>query len=75
MLKPNDRKAELTRVGLSMSEIGRRLDPPASPTQVSEVVAGRRRSRRIEQAIADAIGMPIEAVFPPRHPSLAKSAA
>lgn len=67
-LTPVDRKIALIRKGVRMSEIAKRLDPPVSVNHVSKVVAGDRRSPRIEEAIADAIGLPLRRVFPPPPP-------
>lgn len=36
-----------------------------SVQHVSEVIAGRRRSARVEEAVARAIGKRVEDVFPP----------
>ncbi|MBL7075759.1 hypothetical protein ISS37_11045 [candidate division KSB1 bacterium] len=33
---------------------------------ISRVISKKRKSRRIQQAIADKIGLPVEEVFPPR---------
>jgi len=59
-----DRKAEMVRKGVRQSAIARRLN--VSSTSVSDVVSGRSRSARIEQAIAEALGLPREELFPPR---------
>lgn len=64
-LTPLDRKVALLRKRMTMSEIARRLKPPVSPNHVSKVVAGERRSPRVEAAIAEAIGLPVGRVFPP----------
>lgn len=61
-LTPQDRKAELVRKGLSMSDVARQLD--LSLNHVSKVIAGERRSPRVEQAVAELIGMPVTKVFP-----------
>lgn len=65
-LSPIDRKVELLRKGVSMSDIARQLDPPVSAHHVSRVVAGERRSPRIEAAVANAIDLPLESVFDPQ---------
>jgi transcriptional regulator with XRE-family HTH domain len=44
-------------------EIARKLN--RSPKTVSIVLTGRGRSKYIEQAVADALGMPHEKLFPP----------
>jgi len=67
-LTPLDRKVALLRAGVRMSDIARRVQPPVSANHVSKVVAGERRSPRIEAAIAEAIGLPITKVFPPAPP-------
>jgi Ner family transcriptional regulator len=58
-----ERKAKLILSGRNQLEIAEELD--VAPQHVSEVIRGDRRSRRVEQAIADAIGMPVGEVFPP----------
>lgn len=62
-IEPIDRKIELIRAGVSMAEIGRTLG--VTKEHVSMVVGGKRRSPRVETAVADAIGKPVEDVFPP----------
>lgn len=64
-----ERKAALVMAGVNMSEIAR--DCGVSAQHVSEVVAGRRRSSRIEVAVSKAIGRPVSKVFPPAHQALA----
>lgn len=61
-LTPQDRKAELVRRGLTMSDVARSLG--LSLNHVSKVIAGERRSPRVERAIAKRIGQPVESVFP-----------
>lgn len=60
-LSPLDRKAELVRRGISMSEIARRLG--VTSQHVSSVVAGKRRSPRIEEEVARSIEKPAARVF------------
>lgn len=60
-MKPADRKAELVRRGKSISSVARELD--VAPSHVNQVVNDKRRSPRVEQAIADAIEMPVHEVF------------
>jgi len=62
-MSPNDRKAELVRRGVTMTEIARELD--VVPQHVSQVISGERRSSRVEQAVADRLGLPVEQVFEP----------
>jgi SOS-response transcriptional repressor LexA len=55
-------KAELELKGLSLSALALRLG--VSPSQISQVVAGKRSSPHIRQAIAEAIARPVSEVFP-----------
>lgn len=61
-LSPRERKAELVLKGIKQADIARRLG--VAPTHVSDVVYGRRRSVRVEKAIAEALGRPAPEVFP-----------
>ena len=61
---PRQRKAALVLAGIRQSDIARRVG--VAQTHVSDVIHGRRRSRRVEAAIADALGRRVEDVFPPR---------
>jgi transcriptional regulator with XRE-family HTH domain len=63
-LAPNDRKAELVRRRVTMSEIARQLG--VSNSHVSQVIAGDRRSPAVEKAVSDALGLTVETVFGPR---------
>lgn len=60
-------KGALELRGLSLSAIARELD--VAPTTVSIVSRGIRRSRRIEAAIAQAIGCEPAALWPQRYQS------
>lgn len=60
-MTPQDRKAELVRRQKTMAEIARSLG--VTTTHVAQVVRGRHRSKRVEQAVADALGLPVEDVF------------
>ena len=59
----NDRKAALAARGLTQRGIALALDVDESA--VSHVLSGRLDSDRIKQAVAAALGMPVERVFPP----------
>lgn len=72
VLTPFERKVGLMKRGISMSEIGRSLG--ITGAQVSYVVAGQRRSPRVEIAVAEALGEPIEKVFEPREGSALQKA-
>jgi len=58
-------KGALELRGLSLSAIARELD--VAPTTVSIVSRGIRRSRRIEAAIASAIGVAPAELWPGRY--------
>ncbi|WP_420709766.1 helix-turn-helix domain-containing protein [Brevundimonas sp. SL130] len=58
-------KNALNLKGMSLSDIARSLD--VSPSSVSIVSRGFRRSKRIEQAIADALGQAPQTVWPDRY--------
>lgn len=60
-LTARDRKAELVRRGITMASIARGLGVTLSHVQA--VVSGKRRAPRVENAVAEAIGMPVEEVF------------
>lgn len=64
-----DRKAELVRRGVRQAEIARRLG--LSKPFVSDVIAGFRRSARVETAVAEALDMDPADVFPPRQSAAA----
>ncbi|RZJ19393.1 MAG: hypothetical protein EON91_01525 [Brevundimonas sp.] len=58
-------KSALGLKGLTLSDIARSLD--VTPSTVSIVSRGHRRSRRIEQAIADALGSSPAQIWPNRY--------
>lgn len=58
-------KGALSLKGVSLSDIARSLD--VTPSSVSIVSRGFRRSRRIEQAIADVLGETPQKVWPDRY--------
>lgn len=60
-MTPVEIKAELVRREQTMTAIANTLR--VSPSHVAQVVRGRRRSPRVEKAIADAIGRPVGRVF------------
>jgi hypothetical protein len=68
-LEPRDRKAELVRNNVRHTKIARDLG--YSQAYVSDVIAGNRRNPRIEAAVASAIGLPVDEVFPPREAAVA----
>lgn len=60
-MTPKERKIELLRADATMAEIARQLGLTIG--HVSQVIAGKRRSPSVEQAVAAAIGKPVERVF------------
>lgn len=59
-------KGMLQLKGTSISEVARSLG--VAPTTVTVVSKGGRRSKRIEAALAEAIGSTPEVVWPERYP-------
>jgi lambda repressor-like predicted transcriptional regulator len=64
-------KARVVEAGLNFNQIARRLK--VSPSLISHVIHGRRPSPRVRRAIADALRMPVEALWPDDN-STAKAA-
>lgn len=60
-------RAALALKGITLTSIARKLD--VKPTTITIVSKGYRRSKRIEQAIADAIGTSPAALWPSRYPA------
>ena len=58
-------KSELRIRGTSLAQIGRSLG--VSGTSMSLVGIGKHRSKRIERAIADALDLPPESIWPDRY--------
>lgn len=54
-------KAALVLRGVRQSDIARKLK--LSPAYISDVIARNRRSDRVERAVAQAIGEPVNMVF------------
>lgn len=59
-------KSALGLKGLTLSDIARGLD--VTPSTVSIVSRGFRRSRRVESAIAEALGLTCSELWPDRQP-------
>ena len=66
-------RAALALRGITLSAIARDLD--VKPTTMTIVSKGYRRSRRIEQAIAAALGTSPAQIWPERYPQIAKEDA
>ena len=71
-LDARQRKAALVLRGVSQAEIARKSGVTA--THVSDVLYGRRRSQRVERAIAEALGRTVDELFPSQvhamHPAV-----
>lgn len=61
-MHPADITATLRKAGTSQAQIARKLK--ITPTTVSQVVRGRGTSRRVQQAIARAAGVPVTTLWP-----------
>lgn len=59
-------KMRLRVAGTSLSQIARALD--VQPTTVTAVSQGQRRSRRIEEKIAEALSTTAAKLWPDRYP-------
>jgi len=68
-MTPIEIKIELLRVGVNQNQIAKKVG--TAPTLVSQVIYGIRPTRRVRQAIADAIGKPIEQLWPEENPNKA----
>ena len=67
LLRPEEIRIELfkrRKQGVSMTQIGRNLNPPCSRQAVSAVIDGEIVSRRIMEAIAASIERDERTVFP-----------
>lgn len=62
LMKPNEIKAALVLNGITATSIAKTIGLPRP--NVSETISGVRKTKRIRKAIANAIGMPVEEVFP-----------
>ena len=50
-------KAELRRKGASLCTVAAAMDPPVNVSTVSKVLHGKKSSRRVVRAIADALNL------------------
>lgn len=62
-MKPNEIRAALVLRGITVTSIADRVG--AKRPNVSMVISGARPTQRIRAAIAEAIGKPVDKVFPP----------
>ena len=64
-MSPDEIKQELRKRGLTQVMIARAVKPKVSHTQMNRVVWGRDKSPRLREAIARALNLPVDVVFPP----------
>ena len=55
-------KARLLEAGIKQVDIARQIG--VDPSAVSAIIAGRKRSRRVREAIARALGVKIQELWP-----------
>ena len=68
---PEFRRAALRRVGVSQADLAARIG--VSRQSIGLVIADHHRSRRVEDAIAEAVGVDVAALFPPSRAVAASS--
>ncbi|WP_316347662.1 hypothetical protein [Desulfuromonas acetoxidans] len=66
-MTPTERRIELLKAKTRPAQIARALH--ISPTGVYRVIDDQVTSDRIQRAIAEAINMPVEKVFPDKYPA------
>lgn len=62
-MNAHERKVELFKKKVTLAQIAREIS--VSQSHVSLVIAGRSISARVQAAIAEKIGLPVDEVFPP----------
>lgn len=55
-----DVKARLGNRNVEIKDIAARVDPPVDPSMVSHVLHGRKKSKRVMEAIAREAGLTVE---------------
>ncbi len=66
-MHPADIRATLEKQGFTQAEISASLRPPVHRTLVNKVIRGRKRSRRVEERIAEVTGIPLWTLWPQWH--------
>jgi len=61
-MKPNEIKSKMILKNITATELAKQLG--VSRPFISMTIAGDRKTRRIQEAIAAAIGEPVDRVFP-----------
>jgi lambda repressor-like predicted transcriptional regulator len=64
MMTPKEIRAELKRRKITQQEIAPLVKPrPVKPSTVRVVISGCQRSRPIQEAVAEALGIPYEEMW------------
>ena len=63
-MRPNDIRAELVRRGITGASIARELG--YTKAHVSTIIKGTKKNARVQQLIADKLGLPFSRVWPER---------
>lgn len=60
-------KTLMLKENVTGAAVGRSVDPPVTPQMASQVLRLIKRSKdnRVENAFADALGVPVGQIFPP----------
>lgn len=61
-MKPNQIRSLMAKHQIKQADIA--ADLAVSPAAISSVIAGRFQSRRISEAVAKRIGLPVEKIWP-----------
>jgi lambda repressor-like predicted transcriptional regulator len=64
-MHPEDIKSALRKRGVTQADIARRLG--VSKTTINYVITGKMQSRRVAEAIAEAAGRPVKALWPKKY--------
>jgi lambda repressor-like predicted transcriptional regulator len=63
-MTPNEIRAELKRRGINQADIAPLVRPrPVKPSTVRVVISGCQRSRPIQEAVAEVLGIPYEKIW------------
>lgn len=62
-----DINAALIKRDLDQTKVAKSLAPSVDPSLVTRVIHGEKRSRRVEEAISSATGIPLWRLWPKWH--------
>lgn len=68
-MNPIEIKILMIRAGITQADIGRKLG--LSRAFINQVVLGHRPTKQVKQAIAEAVGKPVEDLWPEESPNKA----